>query len=206
MPSLRRAASRLVGALPEHQSMQLRQLVRGVERRLPGYQGPVTYVVSPHPDDETLRLAGFVTWLRHRHPERQVVLVAIGDGGGSSRARKMGWSPEYEREYRRSEQAAAWSALTGGAGEIVRVGLWDNTFTPEQVRYALAPLNKRGAVLCGGARGGLSRRSSGGRRRRAAIEARESVAVAGPAHDGRGQGVQAAAQRRRRGVDRRGCL
>ena len=40
-----------------------------------------------------------------------VVLVAIGDGGSSARARRMGWSPEQEQEHRRAEQAAAWAAL-----------------------------------------------------------------------------------------------
>ncbi len=101
-------------------------------------------MVSPHPDDETLRLAGYVTRLRARTRGR-LVLVAISDGGASARARRMGWSPDYEREFRRAEQAAAWSALTGGRGEIIRVGLPDGGVIAEEVRDALAPLNKRGA-------------------------------------------------------------
>lgn len=145
MPSLRRTASRLVSTLPEHQGNQLRRTVRGLRRRLPGGSGEaVTYVVSPHPDDETLRLAGYVTRLRERTRGR-LVLVAISDGGASARARKMGWSSDYEREFRRAEQAAAWSALTGGRGEIIRVGLPDGGVTAEDVRDALAPLNKKGA-------------------------------------------------------------
>ncbi len=145
MPSFRRAASRLVNRLPEHRSNQLRRTVRALERRRPGgSRESVTYVVSPHPDDETLRLAGYITRLRERTHGR-LVLVAISDGGASSRARKMGWSPDYEREFRRAEQAAAWSALTGGRGEIIRVGLHDSTVTAEEVRDALAPLNKRRA-------------------------------------------------------------
>lgn len=145
MSSFRRSARRLVAALPEHRSNQLRRTTRGLQRRLPGASGDaVTYVVSPHPDDETLRLTGYVTRLRERTRGR-LVLVAIGDGGASSRARKMGWSPDYEREFRRAEQAAAWSALTGGTGEIIRVGLWDGTYTAEQVRDALIPLNNKRA-------------------------------------------------------------
>lgn len=57
----------------------------------------------------------------------------------------MGWSPDYEREFRRAEQAAAWSALTGGTGEIIRVGLADNAYTAEEVHDALIPLNKKRA-------------------------------------------------------------
>ncbi len=145
MPSLRRTASRLVSTLPEHRGNQLRRTVRALEGRLPGgSREAVTYVVSPHPDDETLRLAGYITRLRQRTQGR-LVLVAMSDGGASSRARKMGWSPDYEREFRRAEQAAAWSALTGGTGEIIRVGLQDNTFTAEEVRDALVPLNKKRA-------------------------------------------------------------
>ncbi|MGC1207035.1 MAG: PIG-L family deacetylase [Ornithinimicrobium sp.] len=140
MPSARRALGRLVNSLPERQGTQVHRSVQAATRRLPGRsREPVSYVISPHPDDETLRLAGLVTALRHNRAGR-LILVAIGDGGGSAQARRMGWSPDYEREYRRAEQAAAWSALTGGTGEIIRLGLWDRTHTPEVVRDALAPL------------------------------------------------------------------
>jgi len=145
MPSLRRTASRLVSTLPERRGNQVRRTVRGLQRRLPG--GPreaVTYVVSPHPDDETLRLAGYLARMRER-TQRRLVLVAVTDGGASSRARRMGWSPDYEREFRRAEQAAAWSALTGGKGEIIRVGLADGEVTAQAVREALAPLNSKRA-------------------------------------------------------------
>ncbi|MGB3858705.1 MAG: PIG-L family deacetylase [Ornithinimicrobium sp.] len=145
MPSLRRPVSRLVRTLPEKRATQLRRTVRALGRRtVGGTREVVTYVVSPHPDDETLRLAGYVTRLRARTRGR-LVLVAIGDGGASAVARSMGWSPGYEREFRRAEQAAAWSALTGGTGEIVRVGLQDNTYTAEEVRDALVPLNNKRA-------------------------------------------------------------
>ncbi|MGB7448834.1 MAG: PIG-L family deacetylase [Ornithinimicrobium sp.] len=144
MPSFRRTASRLVSVLPEHRRRQVRRTVRAAERRLSGSQQAVTYVVSPHPDDETLRLSGYVSRVRER-TERRLVLVAITDGGASNVARKMGWSPDYEREFRRAEQAAAWSALTGGKGEIIRCGLRDGAVTPEAVRDALAPLNNKRA-------------------------------------------------------------
>jgi len=131
--------------LPEQRRRQLRQTARAVERRLPhrSRQG-VTYVVSPHPDDETLRLSGYLGRVREA-TRRRLVLVAVTDGGASGRARRMGWSPEYEQEFRRAEQAAAWSALTGGTGEIIRLGLREGDLTPERVRDALAPLNSRRA-------------------------------------------------------------
>lgn len=145
MPPFRRTASRLLSALPDPYGKSIRRTARALERRFTrGSREVVTYVVSPHPDDETLRLAGVVARLRERTQGR-LVLVAISDGGASARARQMGWSPECEREFRRAEQAAAWSALTGGTGEIIRVGLPDNTVTAEEVRDALAPLNTKGA-------------------------------------------------------------
>lgn len=105
----------------------------------PSTPEPVTYVVSPHPDDETIRLTGFVTWTRFKSPH-SLVLVAIGDGGASAQARRMEWSPAYEQEYRRAEQAAAWSALTGGTGRMIRLGLMDWQHTPDAVHAALEPL------------------------------------------------------------------
>ncbi|MGB5951022.1 MAG: PIG-L family deacetylase, partial [Ornithinimicrobium sp.] len=145
MSRLRRIAGSLVRTLPKNRADRLRARVRALERRLPGAsREPITYVVSPHPDDETLRLAGYVTRLRERSSQR-LVLVAISDGGASARARRMGWSPDYEREFRRAEQAAAWSALTGGTGQILRVGLTDGAVTAEDVRDALAPLKTKGS-------------------------------------------------------------
>lgn len=145
MSFARPAARRLLGALPEGQGRRVRRVLSAARRRLPGAAGPVTYVVSPHPDDETLRLTGFVTWLHDQRPDHRLVLVAIGDGGSSARARRMGWSPEQEQGHRRAEQAAAWAALTGGTGEIMRVGLEDGAYTADQVRDAIRPLVTRGA-------------------------------------------------------------
>jgi LmbE family N-acetylglucosaminyl deacetylase len=147
MPSLRRIAGRLVSTLPAHREAQVRRLVRAGRRRNGPAEPIVTYVVSPHPDDETLRLAGYVR-RRYERTHGRLVLVAITDGGASGQARKKGWSPEYEREYRRAEQAAAWSAVTGGTGEIIRVGLSDNAVTAEDVRDALAPLSTPRARFC----------------------------------------------------------
>lgn len=90
------------------------------------------YVVSPHPDDEVLRTAGYVTWSRTRRDQRYV-LVAVTDGGSSSLSRRVGWTREQEQSYRRAEQAVAWSAMTGGEGEVVRLGLPDGALTPETV-------------------------------------------------------------------------
>lgn len=123
----------------------LRKHVRQGSRRVAAVLSrPVTYVVSPHPDDETLRLAAYIPWLcaRTSHP---VVLVAVSDGGASQRARIKGWTEAYEQEFRRSEQAAAWSALTAGAGQIIRLGLPDGNVQVADVRKALKKLDRRGA-------------------------------------------------------------
>lgn len=100
---------------------------------------PVRVVVlAPHPDDETLRLTAVV--LRCRAAGDRLTLLAASDGGASNAARKLGWSPERESEYRRMEQAAAWSALTGGAGGVVRLGLADGDVDPAGVLDGLREL------------------------------------------------------------------
>ncbi|GGB96237.1 PIG-L deacetylase family protein [Cellulomonas carbonis] len=102
-------------------------------------------VLSPHPDDETLRLAAYVLHCRQRGD--RLTLLCASDGGASKAARKLGWSPEFEQEYRRAEQAGAWSALTGGQGRIVRLGLPDGGVTPEPVRDAIVQLGVSAVVV-----------------------------------------------------------
>ena len=81
-----------------------------------------TYIYSPHPDDETLYLAAYITFAVDRGD--RLVLVAVTDGGATF-ARAKGWSQEDIRTIRRIEQEAAWRALTGGRGGVVRLGLED---------------------------------------------------------------------------------
>lgn len=120
-------------------------LRRGLAR-IRGGGPPVTYVVSPHPDDETLRLTGYLLRLRGRiGPDHEIHLIAVSDGGGSAQARRLGWPVEREQEHRRSEQAAAFSALTGGRGAITRLGLADGHVTREDVVVGVRPLARRAA-------------------------------------------------------------
>lgn len=112
------------------------RVVRSVTRKPPPPRRRTTYVIAPHPDDETLRATGYITWLRGRRDNR-FVLVAVSDGGNSSLSRRRGWTPEQEQAYRRTEQAAAWAAMTGGEGEIVRLGIPDGGITAEAVVRAV---------------------------------------------------------------------
>lgn len=84
----------------------------------------VTVIYSPHPDDETLRLSGYISFAAARGDK--LILVAVTDGGGTSLVRAWGWTPEAMMGHRRLEQNIAWSALTKGRGEIIRLGLTDS--------------------------------------------------------------------------------
>src|SRR5690606_9085000 len=87
MSFARPAARRLLGALPEGQGRRVRRVLSAARRRLPGAAGPVTYVVSPHPDGETLRLPGFVTLQHGQRPAHRVVLLALRGVCSWARAR-----------------------------------------------------------------------------------------------------------------------
>lgn len=82
-----------------------------------------TVIYTPHPDDETLRLTSYTLLCRERGDD--LVLVAVTDGEGSAVRSRFGWTKTQLAQARRAEQAAAWSYLTGGRGEIIRLGLPD---------------------------------------------------------------------------------
>lgn len=90
-----------------------------------------TVVYSPHPDDETLYLAGYLTTVAARG--HRLVLVAVEDGG-SSAVRPPGWSQEDVENVRVMEQTAAWGALTRGQAEIHRLRTPDATSAEGSVR------------------------------------------------------------------------
>ncbi|WP_374929307.1 PIG-L family deacetylase [Kytococcus sedentarius] len=94
-------------------------------------------VVSPHPDDETLRLAGYVLHARDRGD--RLVLVAVTRGAASG-ARPASWSTDRLTRVRTAEQEAAWLALTGGLGEVRHLDLPDGELTDDAVRLALRPV------------------------------------------------------------------
>lgn len=108
----------------------------GQHRRDSSLTPRTTYLIAPHPDDETLRTGAFVAWTRVKTDD-QIVLVAVSDGGASKAARRRGLSSEQEMSYRRAEQNAAWAALTEGEGSIVRLGLPDGGLTAASVEAEL---------------------------------------------------------------------
>ena len=81
-----------------------------------------TIVVAPHPDDETLYLSGYITYAEACGD--RLILLAVTDGGATT-ARPAGWTVSELEAIRRTEQAAAWRALTRGRGEITRLQLPD---------------------------------------------------------------------------------
>lgn len=53
-------------------------------------------------------------------------MVAVTDGG-ATKARPAGWTIDELMAIRRIEQESAWRALTGGRGEVIRLGLIDGS-------------------------------------------------------------------------------
>lgn len=98
-----------------------------------------TVVYSPHPDDETLYLAGYLTTVAARG--HRLVLVAVEDGG-SSAVRPTGWTQQDVENVRVMEQTAAWSALTRGRTEIHRLGISDEATATASVRAMAQALER----------------------------------------------------------------
>ena len=93
-----------------------------------------TIVVSPHPDDETLRLSGYISAAAARGDTMK--LIAVTDGGASG-AKPPSWTVEQLKTVRRGEQNAAWSALTNGTGTVIRLGQNDGSVSAASTKTAI---------------------------------------------------------------------
>ena len=82
-----------------------------------------TIILSPHPDDEVIRLAHYIAIAADRGDK--MILVQATDGSASAVARTLGITPEELAAFRYTEQNHAWDWLTNGQGEIIRLGLKD---------------------------------------------------------------------------------
>lgn len=101
-----------------------------------GHAGTLV-VVSPHPDDETLRLSGYVLHARDRGDH--LVLVAVTRGAASGAA-PASWSAERLEAVRSAELEDAWAALTGERGTITHLELPDGGLTESAAAEALSPV------------------------------------------------------------------
>lgn len=84
-----------------------------------------TIVYSPHPDDETLRLSGYVTFCAARGD--RLILVAVTDGGSTGLIKEWGWTSPMMMAHRKLEQENAWTAASNGTGQIIRLGISDGS-------------------------------------------------------------------------------
>lgn len=97
--------------------------------------GRTTIIVSPHPDDEVLRGAGYANYATHRGD--RMILVAMTDGGATSMGSRFYLSRSQVEHRRRNEQELAWSMLTHGKGEVIRMGLPDGAVTYDAALAAM---------------------------------------------------------------------
>lgn len=82
-----------------------------------------TIIYTPHPDDETLRLSGYASYAQARGD--RLILVAVTDGGSTYLTQDWGWTPQMMMDHRIVEQTHAWSAVTKGLGQIIRLRITD---------------------------------------------------------------------------------
>lgn len=90
-----------------------------------------TVIYAPHPDDETLYLAGYVRAATIRGD--RMLLVAVTDGG-SSGAKPTHWSVADLCRVRAAEQTRAWEALTEGTGKVIRMEQIDGSINAARVQ------------------------------------------------------------------------
>jgi LmbE family N-acetylglucosaminyl deacetylase len=93
--------------------------------------GARTIIVAPHPDDEVLGCGGLLQWLAA--DQREVVLVAVTDGGASHPGSPL-WPTRRLMAARRQETLAAWSVLGWDAPQQVRAGFDDGAVAREEPR------------------------------------------------------------------------
>lgn len=105
--------------------------------------GRLTVILSPHQDDEVIRLAPYITYATDRGDT--IHLIQATDGAATSVGRRLGLDPATVTTWRNREQTHSWNWLTGGRGQITRLGLPDGAATWGPIYNAT-----RAALLEGG--------------------------------------------------------
>lgn len=97
-----------------------------------------TIVLSPHQDDETIRLAAYIAYMSDRGDD--VALVSLTNGAATGVRKTLGLTNAQCTEWRDREQYNAWQWLTDGRGasSITRLNFQDGSVSKAQVKNALA--------------------------------------------------------------------
>lgn len=91
--------------------------------------------VVPHPDDDVIRHTA--TMITNANRGDRMILLSVTSGGAANNARLKGWSVPFEQNYRQAEQDAAFSHLTYGRGEVIRLRMMDQFARADVVRDAI---------------------------------------------------------------------
>lgn len=95
-----------------------------------------TVILSPHQDDETLRLSGYLTFMADRGDH--VALINATDGAATRVGKDLGLSGAEVTRIRDREQAHAWAHLTDGRGTTaINLGFPDGAADARKIHAAV---------------------------------------------------------------------
>lgn len=97
--------------------------------------GRTTIILSPHQDDEVVRLAHYATIATDRGDA--MVLVQATDGSATAVRTKLGVDGPTIARWRDREQALAWDWLTDGRGTITHLGERDGAANADRIYTGL---------------------------------------------------------------------
>lgn len=93
--------------------------------------GRTTIVLSPHQDDEVVRLSHYTTIAADRGD--RMILAQATDGAATYVGSRLGLTGQQTSDWRHREQASAWSWLTDGRGTIERLGEPDGAASSDRI-------------------------------------------------------------------------
>lgn len=107
-----------------------------VQAQVPGGRGYATVILSPHQDDEFLRLAGYILYATDEGDN--VALITATNGAATVVGPALGLSPAETTEWRNREQWFSWLWLTDGRGHApINLGFQDGQAKADQIYQAL---------------------------------------------------------------------
>lgn len=103
----------------------------------PGVERP-TYLLSPHQDDELIRLGGYIVQVTDRGDEMH--LIQATDGAATSVRHTLGVDASTISHWRNIEQRNSWQWLTNGSGQITYLNEPDGASNWQRIYNQIRPM------------------------------------------------------------------